>query len=233
VATSLPLYLEDIEGASILFALDLPGCYSEGGAEAEAIHNFPDALAAYRAWLTAHGAFASDLPAEFSVAERVASHTRADGYEVNALFGPERSPPSARFLARCRRLLGISGADVLAAVAPIPPDQQGTALAAGQRTPQQLLDHVTRAEWWYLSHFADIPGALPGDQPPGSLAQFEAVHTALLHWLADIPPAQLSAIVVDRDEEWSTRKVLRRALWHERAHTAELIRIGTAIKKPG
>jgi predicted RNase H-like HicB family nuclease len=233
VATSLPLYLEDIEGVSILHALDLPGCYSEGSTEAEAIRNFPAALAAYRAWLTANGTIAGDLPTAFSIVERVASHTRADGYQVNALFEPERSLPDTEFLARCRHLLGFSGADVLSAIALISPDELDTTLAAGQWTPRQIFGHVTRVEWWYLAHLADIPNNLPGDHPPDSPAQFETVHAALVQWVADIPPTQFGAIVVDRDEKWSTRKVLRRALWHERTHTAELIHFGTAIKKLG
>ncbi len=72
-----------------------------------------------------------------------------------------------------------------------------------------------------------------GDHPPGSPAQFEAVHNALIEWVIDIPATQIGAIAVDREEEWSVRKLLRRALWHERVHTAEIINISTAMNNLG
>ncbi len=231
--TTLPLRLEDIEGVYILHALDLPGCYSEGATEGKAIRNFASTLASYRDWLVTHGELVPVLPEEFDVAERLASYTLADGYEVNAIFEPERSPPSWEFLTLSIRLLRYSGADLLSAFESIPIDQREASLAVGARTPKQILEHVARAEWWYLSHLADVPGALPGDQAPGTPAQFEAVHATLIEWLTDIPAERMGAIVVDREEEWSVRKLLRRALWHERAHTAELARFGTAVSDPG
>ncbi|MGH2559403.1 MAG: DinB family protein [Thermomicrobiales bacterium] len=222
MTTSLGLYSKDIEKVHILYALDLPGCYSEGATEAEALGNFPAAFGSSCDWLTVHGEAVPDLSGSFEIAGRFASYTLADGYEVNGLFEPERQPPDREFVAGCCRLLGYSRLDLLAAAKAIPTAQRDLAFTAGERTPRQVIEHVARAEWWYLSHFADVPAALHTDHPPGSPTQFEAVQAALINWLTNIPREQLGTVAVDREEEWSVRKLLRRALWHERTHTAEL-----------
>jgi hypothetical protein len=48
-----------------------------------------------------------------------------------------------------------------------------------------------------------------------------------MDWLTTASGEKLNAISVSDEEEWSVRKVLRRALWHERTHTAELARWAT------
>ena len=223
MTSPLPMHLEDIEGRVLLFPLDLPGCWAEGATEAEALANVPAALAAYRGWLAAHGEAAPDPPGEALVVARVPSRVLADGYEVNALFAPERRPPDQAFLARCRRLLDHAGADLLAALEAIPEIRRDAAPAV-ERTPKQVVAHVARAELWYLRRFVAAPPGLLTDHPAGSREQFAAVHAALADWLALADPADLARVTVECEEGWSVRKLLRRALWHTRTHTAELVR---------
>jgi predicted RNase H-like HicB family nuclease len=224
VTTTLELYSEDIDRVHILYALDLPGCYSEGITEAEAIGNFPAAFTTYNEWLSGRGETVHDAPTLFEIAGRFASYTIANGYDVNGLFEPERAPPSREFVARCRRLLNYSGTELIGAAQAIPASRGNNALAAGERSPRQVIEHVALAEYWYLSHFVDIPKRVLANHPTGSLNQFEAVHGALINWLANIGCRQLGSVVMDREEEWSVPKLLRRALWHERTHTVELSR---------
>jgi predicted RNase H-like HicB family nuclease len=169
------LHSENIEKTHILFALDLPGCYAEGATEAEGLGNFPAAFASYGDWLLAHGEAIPDLPdppEAFAIVGRFASYTLADGYEVNGLFAPEWRPAAPAFVARCHRLLGYARVDLLAAARAIPTSRWDTAFGPGERTPRQVIEHVARAERWYLSHFAGVPRALLDDHPPGSPSQF-------------------------------------------------------------
>lgn len=221
---SLELYSETIERLHIVYALDLPGCYSEGLTEEEALRHFPAAVRSYRDWLTSHGEIAPNPPDVFEISGRFESYLLADGYEVNGIFEPERRPPSREFIARCCRLLEYSRVDLLSVLQAIPASQLDMALAAGERTPRQVSEHIARAEWWYLSHFINVPRALLTDHSPGSAAQIEAVQSALINWLTSVPTEQLGAVYVESEEEWSVSKLLRRALWHERTHTAELER---------
>lgn len=222
--TSIRLYSEDIDGRHFLYALDLPGCYAEGMIEAEALEHFPLAWASYADWLVSHGDMAPQRPERFVIAERFASYVLPDGYEVNALFAPERRPPSRRFIARCQRLLGYSRADLFAAWQAIPADRQDSAFAAGERSPRQILEHVARAEWWYQSHVAQHAEGPLKDHSPDSLTQLAFARAALLEWLSTASDEDLRIISLSEEEEWSVLKVLRRALWHERTHVAELAR---------
>lgn len=219
--TSLPLFLEDIEGVFLLFALDLPGCFAEGGSEAEALSSFPAALADYCAWLAAHGESEPAARASIRVAERIESYRLADGYEVNALFAPERSPPDQHFLDQSLRLLRASGADFSAAVRSIPVEEWDEPLGTGERTVRQVVDHVIRAEAWYLSHFADSTRLETLHQTPDPLVRFDLGRAALIAWLMNAPSDRL-ALVIQEEEEWTARKLIRRTLWHERTHRAEI-----------
>jgi predicted RNase H-like HicB family nuclease len=224
MTTSLRLYSEDIDSRHIIHALDLPGCYADGITEAEALERFPAAWASYADWLAARGEMTPERPERFAIAERFASYVLADGYEVNALFAPEQRPPSRKFIAHCMRLLDHSRADLLAAWEAIPPARQDVALTDGERTPRQTIDHVARAEWWYLSHIADPSEGPLTDHPSGSPAKLAAVRTMLMDWLSTASVEELGVMSLVYEEEWSVRKVLRRALWHERTHTDDLVR---------
>lgn len=224
MASHMELYSEDIEGIHVVFALNLPGCYSDGATETEALGRFPAAFASHRDWLAGNGEAVPDPSEAFAVAGRFASYTLADGYEVNAIFEPERVPPDGETLARGRRLLGYARRDLLAALQAIPNADRAKPSAEGDRSPRQIIEHVARAEWWYLSHLADVRGPCPPGDRLSWTASFEAVDAVLTAWLADVPPERLGAVTVDREEEWSIRKLLRRALWHRRTHTAELTR---------
>lgn len=219
----LPLHLEEIEGRVLLFALDLPGCWAEGRTEAEALEEVPAALAAYRAWRAGLGDAVPDQVGQPCVVERIPGRFLPDGSEVNALFAPERRPPDGALLGLCRRLLERSGEDLVAAMAAIPADRWD-AVPVGDRTPRQTIAHVAQAELWYLGRFTHAPRPLLTDHPSGSPEQFAAVHAALLGWLETAAPNQLGQVIVEREEEWTVRKLLRRALWHERTHTADLRR---------
>lgn len=221
----LPIHLEEIDGVHLAFALDLPGCYAEGATEAMAIANAPVALAAYRDWRARHDAPIPAPPAAVRVVEHVPSRRLADGYEVNALFAPERRSPDAAFLALGHRLLVAADADVRAALEAIPEAGRDRAPNPGERTPRQVAEHVAQAGWWYLTQVADVPPRPPVAYPAGSAARVAAVHAAILDRLATASPARLAAVTVSQEEEWSVRKLLRRALWHARTHAAELRRV--------
>lgn len=225
MVTPLLVHLEDIDRVHLAFPLDLPGCYAEGNTEAAALANAPAALAAYRDWRTRHDGPIPPPPAAVRVVERVPSRALAGGYEVNALFAPERRPPDPAFLALGRRLLVAADADLRAALEAIPEGGRDRAPGPGERTPRQVAAHVAQAGWWYLTQVADVPHRAPDDHPVGSTARVAAVHAALLDWLATASPARLAAVTVSQEEEWSVRKLLRRALWHARTHAAELRRV--------
>jgi hypothetical protein len=82
-----------------------------------------------------------------------------------------------------------------------------------------ILKHVAGAEWWYCDRMGLVAfdwSSLPED--PLKALEVSRANTVLrLPELADD-----SRIVELVGERWSGRKVLRRALWHERDHTEHI-----------
>lgn len=83
-----------------------------------------------------------------------------------------------------------------------------------------ILDHTAIAEWWYfdrldmglVSSWRELPA-----EPLVKLDQVRAHSRACLPKL--IGDTRIVTLV---DEQWSARKILRRAIWHERDHTRQI-----------
>ncbi len=78
--------------------------------------------------------------------------------------------------------------------------------------------HVAWAEWWYVDRLGNAFAReeMPLD-PLVALRQVrEQLASALPQWVGDA--RDISRV----SEHWSARKVLRRALWHERDHTEQI-----------
>ena len=89
----------------------------------------------------------------------------------------------------------------------------------GERwTIRGILDHIGKAEFWYLDRLdlARSQDELPSE--PG-----ERLNMVRQQLLTTLPKLAGSSQVVGVDGEfWSPRKLLRRAVWHERDHTAHI-----------
>jgi hypothetical protein len=88
-----------------------------------------------------------------------------------------------------------------------------------------ILEHIAGAENWYL---AQLGMGLARTHLSGApLEKLDVVRTntrtRLVELIAD------ERITRNRGELWSARKVVRRTLWHERAHTQQIERIRTQL----
>jgi hypothetical protein len=87
-----------------------------------------------------------------------------------------------------------------------------------------ILGHVGGAEWWYLDR---LGLAFPRDQmPEDPQVCLEKVHD---YFTTTLPKLDGVKKVVGIDGElWSPRKILRRALWHERDHAEHIRKLITS-----
>lgn len=208
----LRLAVEDIEpGNWVAWALELPGCYASGPTAEVAVEG---ADAAIRSWHGRLGLRAAEL-AGIEVVERFASFLSAPDYRVNAFFADDARALAADEVDLGLRMLEITRVELRAAALGTTPTSEPT----GGETAR-ILEHVARAEWWYLTRL----GLASGDEalPAEPLAKAEAVRAMTR---AALPELVGDGRVVElRGERWSARKLLRRALWHEQDHTAEMAR---------
>jgi predicted RNase H-like HicB family nuclease len=212
--------LEEMEERWIAHVPELWGCFATADDRDKALALVPAAIAHYRDWWQAHGETLTIAePLTLSVAEmqrEVVDPANADNI-ANAFFATDALPLTAPELDAIRRLLDWSRADLLASVNDLPElllDQP----VEGEWTIDEILNHTARAERWYLDRLGlAFPRA---DLLPDRFQRLDQVRTRLLTALPSL--IGLARIEWVDSELWSPRKMLRRALWHERDHTAHI-----------
>jgi len=223
-----PVGLENgIEGRSLAWVLAHPGCFAYGADGDEALANVPQAIGDYADWIARHGGerWLPDGPTGFEVTETWQVYhidesfdLVEDGHSVDAWFKHDWKPLTMEEVQRGLQLLTWSRADLLASVDGLS-DAALDDLLPGQRwSIRGVLGHVGGADWWYLDRLGlAFPRALVPLDP------VERLRVVRLHLREVLPELVGSRQVVGADGEfWSPRKLLRRAAWHERDHTAHI-----------
>jgi predicted RNase H-like HicB family nuclease len=221
------LGIEDMEPNHwIAYVFDLPGCYSAAETQEGASLLAPARIAEYFAWRSQHG-----RPSPFG---DVSIQTKADevfrsfpdkddpAYIVNAFFKDDRRPLTRAEIDDALWLLEQTRADLLAVVQPLAQDKLKARFPEKRfKTILSILRHVAGAEWWY---FDRLGLAFPHEQ----LAKdpFAALEQVRAQTVAQLPKLVGDTQVGEQSGElWSVRKVVRRALWHERDHTQHIAKL--------
>jgi predicted RNase H-like HicB family nuclease len=214
------LGVEDIEPYHWLaWVLDLPGCFAAADSEAAAVAAAPAAIRAYLAWHAGHGAVpgAPPAPARIQVAEVFHGYIGQGDYWVNALFADDRRPLTPADVDTGLRLLSYTRQDLAGLVTGLAPAALAAPHPAAQNASiNSLLQHLATAECWY---FANL-GLEQPDLPADPLIALDQVRAQTRAWLPTLIGD--GRIWEQSGEAWSARKVLRRTLWHERTHTAQI-----------
>jgi len=221
-----------IEGRSLAWALDYPGCFAYGQDETEAVLHFPQALINYQEWVGRHAeqSWLQDLGdfdvrlAEVWQVYRINEHydLSAEGRQVNAWFRHDWKPLSVLEVRRGLNLLHWTRADLLAVVEGLTPEQLDRQYPGERWSIRGILSHVASGDWWYLDRLGLAPcprAQLPQD--PFECLPF--TRAALEATLPDL--AGMDKVQGIKGEIWSPRKLLRRAIWHELDHIGHIHRL--------
>lgn len=223
--------VEDIEPSHyVAWALDLPGCFSRAPTAEEAIAFAPRGIADYFRWVSHHDPALpspSDLPTAEVVEVFQSFRSRKDpDYFVNAFFTDDRRPLAHWDIVVALNLLLWSREDLMTLIESLPHGRlQESIPGQGRKSIVGVLEHVAGAENWYLSQLG--MGLGQSQLPADALEKLRSVR--------DHARAQLPKLIGDdritesREELWSGRKVVRRMLWHERAHTGQIVRLSNLV----
>jgi hypothetical protein len=216
-----------VEGRSLAWGLEHPGLFAYGQTGAQALENLPVALQEYRNWVTGHTMqpWAGLMDVDFEVVETFQVFVideqfeiAQEGYEVNAWFLHDWKPLQPEEIERGLELLSWSRYDLLETVRGLNAQVMDTKHAGERWSIDGILRHVGGAEWWYMDR---LGLAIPREQVPDE--PFERLEKVRAHLISVLPRLIGSAQVVGINGEiWSPRKLLRRAVWHERDHKAHI-----------
>jgi hypothetical protein len=213
---------------SIAWVLDHPGCFAYGGDEQEALANAFIAIREYAKWIDKHEKSWVPLDAEIEIhAEQIwidytineeFDRVEKDGYDVEPFFEHDWKLLNAIDIEHGLKLLEWSRADLLAVIEKLTPGQWAYQKEGERWDITGIVNHIGGAEWWYLDRLGmAFPRAEVPKEPLERIKKVRNLMDAVLPTLKDV-----NQVVGMDGELWSPRKVLRRALWHERDHTEHI-----------
>jgi hypothetical protein len=228
------LGLVSYDGFLHAWVLDLPGCVVGGRDLDEVEEILPLAIAEYTVWLREHGGTAAEHR-RWSVTETLdARPFESVGGEF--CFAEERASLTPSQLETAIARMDYARSDLLNAIRPLPnavldwlPSASSVAAfdawAPEVRTIRGIVRHVLQLEAYYRDglHDGDAVGIFEEVADPAA----ERGRTVEL--LRSLNEAGRGRVFRSRRpgrtiaEEWTVRKVVRRIISHERAHTAEIV----------
>jgi len=213
---------------SIAWVLEHPGCYAYGRNEQDALANSAQAIREYAKWIGRHET--SWLPTDTEIETHVEQiwtdydvdknfdRVDKDGYAVEPFFEHDWKPLTATDIERALKLLAWSHADLLAVLEKLTPEQWAVKKEGERWDIAGIVRHIGGAEWWYLERLGRaFPQAELPKAPLERIGKVRSLMNEVLPALKDV-----EQVVGLEGELWSPRKVLRRALWHERDHTEHI-----------
>ena len=218
------------EGArSIAWALEHPGCYVYGQDADSALGAFPAALRTYSNWISQHEPSwlrvqnvevnVDGVWNNYSINEKFERvETGENLYAVESWFQHDWKPLTSEEIERALKLLTWSRADLLKTIEGLSTEKLDQVYPGERWSIHGILRHLGGAEWWYMER---LGRAFPQAKLPKTpMERLEKVRKAFLKALPEWEG--LKQVVGVDGEFWSPRKVLRRALWHERDHTEHI-----------
>lgn len=221
-----------IEGRSLAWVLDFPGCFAYGKDGTEAILRTPQALLTFREWVGEHtsNSWLEDLD-NFDIAlteifECYTVKNEKNNYEVNAWFNDDVRALSAVEIERGLAMLDWSQSDLESQLKPLTRNQLEQKFAGERWSIEGVVRHVANANWWYLDRLglAGIDLKMTSNNSIERMSQVQDELHRVLPTLVNKP------LNIEMDgETWSPRKVLRRAIWHMRDHFFHIERLLTLL----
>ena len=221
------------ESLCLAHITDLPGCTVRTPSRAEALARLPAAIHDHLAWLRYHGEPAppEDDPIEVEVADESHGFGPFNPGDAAALFPPDRVPVSPEEMEAYFRLMGYARAELLALVEGLPDEILDRQQNEEAWTIRRILRHVGNAEEWYVSRLVPtetLPPEWKHDEDLPLLDFLATERRTAVDRLRRLTAEERSAVVYPShwtnhpDEPWTARKALRRAVEHEREHTAQI-----------
>jgi hypothetical protein len=223
------------EGRTIAWVFDHPGCFSYGEQTLDALKALPAAVENYNTWLKQHDLQKHTIPHEGSIQiEETWQVYHIDekyavspaGYEIDGWFQDDWRPLTDVNIELGIALLNASRADLFSTVDSLSAEVLDKKFPGEHLTIAGILNHVGKADWWYLDRLG-LAG--PRHELPDN--PVEQLRIVRQHLLSLLPALAGSTQVVGIDGEfWSPRKLLRRAVWHERDHAFHIQKILVELK---
>jgi uncharacterized damage-inducible protein DinB len=216
---------------------ELPGCFTVGTDAARAVGAVPRAIVDFLAWL--RSCREPLVPEAYvprpSMADLFVEEVRRDGAPTVAgskagVFDFDTAAWDDEKFERTLRWLGYSRASLMARIEGRSDDELRARMLGPGRSAWDTLRHVANAEFGYINRIAGPPAGherVTESEPADVRERLVVVREAFLRQARAVPAENRGEVVYAEwahrpEEPWTLTKAVRRALEHEREHTAEL-----------
>ena len=216
----------NIEGRSLAWPLDFPGCFAYGDDETDALIRLPGELLNFEVWIKDHTAEpwinfeGLDIRVvehynTFSINEQYQIMPDGQGVEVNAWFVDDWRPLTQEEISHALQVFRWQRDELLAGLTTIEQDILEKEYPGQRWNIIGIAKHIANAEFWYLQRMGLTK--LSRDDLAKNMDERLAQMAESIEEQFPKFPGQDKVVGVD-GEFWSYRKIVRRTLWHQRDH---------------
>jgi len=218
------LGIEDMEPNNwVAWVFELPGCYSRASTREDTIEIAPAAIQELLERLRQSSLLKMDPPSDFeiNISEEFRSIPYSPDYLVNAFFENDQIPLSVPDIIFGTHVLNLNRRELLSIAAHLPQNVLEKNIDGEvQKSIRGILRHIGTAEWWYWDR---LGLTFPRTERPDDIFNLlDMVRQYTLEHISDLVGSTEKTTC--SGEDWSPRKLLRRAIWHERVHTLQITR---------
>jgi len=229
VAELIRVAAEVNEKGTMLHLIDMPGAFVRAVKLDDAVDKVIDEARAYKRWIYDIGKNPEHSGYTVEIAQRETTNARLDDGDTEILISRDKNMDPAYF--RHLKMLAIKSANDFQKLYDSIPDKEYNDDSKNRTTfygkvpsnAKEMLIHADRVTSYYLSR---IRLDFTGDG--NDLVKNRIQSIGLIE--SDISAMHNPLVLID-DEYWTTAKVLRRFIWHDRIHARALYRF--AVKQWG
>jgi len=207
------------------FIPDCPGCWVFGRTKESVLEKVRIAIVEWFDWLDrykeSHPDIGDDMEVEIAEMLRV-NYNPTEAGKPEPLFWLEVLPVRRGDIERTIRLMGYSRKDLLELVSSMTEECLDWKPPGKPRTIRNCLKHIAYVEPWYISR---LNIKLPEDYPEDVFELLNYTRDIVIDCLKNFPERRMRGVSQPKKDKspvcdlWTTRKVLRRLVDHERLHT--------------
>ncbi len=218
-------------GETILFAFAYPGACGWGPSWVSAAQKLQQDVFRTELWMSGHGFRCDKSDGDLQIVESVKATGKPLECDSEAFFVWDKEAFEDLMLDESAELLSASRNDLLELVQDLSDDVLDRRFVDGKRTVREILDHIAIAEWWYTTRIAPDPSAVRPwkDFGQDAFMRLQGIRAMFAndfsHRLRRMSEADRCRIFQRNGEQWTAKKVLRRAVWHELLHIKQLRRL--------
>jgi len=194
------------EGGYLAHIPALPGCVGRGITKKEAVARCEETLRSYLALLIHAGV--NGVPRE---TEEISLEVHECG---GSIFPSDYNPIMPNEAEQLVQWLEISRDELLETVSKLPTGALDWKPNPNIMSIREILNHVADSDLWYAQKLHHWPAE--------TFERLAATRALVESSLRDLSDEERTRVTVHYGEEWTARKVARRALEHEREHLQQI-----------